>query len=688
MANPNGTGTHTGRANRVVALCGPYLAGKTSLLESLMAAAGALPRKGTASTGFAVGDGSPEARARQMSVEVNVASVEHQGDSWTFLDCPGSVEFQQETAAALMVADAAVVVCEPDPARALTLVPLLRLLEERHIPHFLFINKMDAALGRVRDLMAALQEVSTRKLVLRQVPIRHAVTGGGEETMGYIDLVSERAYRYEPGKPSALIEIPSDMKPREDEARRELLETLADYDDRLLEQLLEDAVPEKSTIYGDLHAGFARDLIVPVLIGAAEKDHGVRRLWKALRHDVPTHEETLARRDGLRAGEAVLAEIFKTHHQARTGKLSVARIWQGVVSDGQTFGPARIGGLFRLVGGQTSKLAKAEEGDIVAFGRLETAHTGQLLLQSGIAEPDGGWPAPPPPVYALAVHARNRADDVKLSTALQKLCEEDPSLSFENRPDTGELVLAGQGEIHLLVALDKLAGRYGVAVDRHQPRVAYRETIRHRTSEHGRYKRQTGGHGQFGDVKIEIGPLPRGEGFAFHDRIVGGAIPRQYIPAVEAGVRDFMQRGPLGFPVVDIEVTLKDGAFHTVDSSEQAFKQAARIAMTEGMAKCDPILLEPIMKVTVASPREATAKVQRLISGRRGQILGFDARPGWPGWDEVVALIPQAEISDLIVEIRSTSFGVGTYRAEFDHLQELTGKLAERARVSAGVAAG
>jgi len=232
--------------------------------------------------------------------------------------------------------------------------------------------------------------------------------------------------------------------------------------------------------------------------------------------------------------------------------------------------------------------------------------------------------------------------------------------------------------MHLKVAIDKLAGRYGVAVETSMPRVAYRETIQAGVQQHARYKRQTGGHGQFADIRIEIKPLPRGAGFRFVDRIVGGVVPRNFIPAVEEGLRESLKEGPLGQPVVDLEATLFDGQYHAVDSSEMSFKMAARIAMSEAMPKCRPVLLEPILRVTVAGPAESTPRLQRLISGRRGQLLGYDARPGWPGWDEVSALIPEAEIADMIVEIRSVTQGIGTFRAEFDHLQELAGRAAER----------
>lgn len=685
MSNPaSEKETRSGRGPRAVALCGSYLSGKTSLIESLLFAAGALPRKGSAREKNLTGDAGAESRARQMTIDVNVAQAEWMGETFHFLDCPGSIEFQHETCGALMVADAAIVVCEPDPARVIALAPLLRLLEERRIPHLIFVNKMENSSARVRDLLAALQTVSNRKLVLRQVPIRTPAKDGSEEITGYVDLVSERAYRYQPGRPSDLIEMPKEMLPRESEARREMLEALADYDDRLLEQLLDDVAPEKSTIYRDLREEFGKELIVPVLLGSAERDHGVQRLWKALRHDVPNVEET-ARRRGL-AVSGTCIEIFKTLHQPHTGKLSLARVWHGALNDGQSIGGVRISGLYRLQGGQQGKLTQARAGAIVGIGKLEAVGTGERLTEAGAHRVED-WPQAPNSVFALAIAPKNRTDDVKLSAALQKLREEDAALLIEHRPESSELVLAGQGEIHLQVAIERLASRFNVPVNSSLPKVAYRETIQRGARQHGRYKRQTGGHGQFGDVHLDITPLPRGTGIEFKETIVGGAVPRQYIPGVEAGTREFMKQGPLGFPVVDVAVTLTDGSFHSVDSSEQAFRQATRIALAEAMPKCEPVLLEPILKVTFQIPNEATAKVQRLISSRRGQILGFDARAGWRGWDEVQALIPEAEMPGLIVEIRSLSFGVGTYRAEFDHLQELGGKLADRARQQATAAA-
>ena len=669
---------------RCVALVGPYLSGKTTLLESLLHACGAVHRKGTVKDRTSVGDSSPEARSHQMSVETTAAHARFMNDPWVFVDCPGSVEFAMEARQALMVAEAAIVVVEPISDRALAVAPLLKFLDDRRIPHVLFINKMDTAAERVREVLAALQSVSSRKLVLRHVPIRETAKDGNEFITGYVDLVSERAYRYAPGKPSDLIAVPPAVAPRKTEARGALLEALADFNDALLEQLLEDATPAVAEIYRDMSRDLAQDLIVPVVIGAAERDAGTRRLLKLLRHEVPDHETTLARL-GVDLSEALgpVAQVFKTQHQMHAGKLSLARVWRGALTDGQSLsgarGGERISGLLHTLGAHSAKVDLAPAGDVAALGRMDRVRSGDVLWAEGAPPATMPWLDPPPPVYALAIEAESRNDEVKMMGAMARLIEEDPSLSLVQQADTRQLVLRGQGEIHLQVTLERLHNKYGIKVRQQPLAVAYKETIRGRTVQHARYKRQTGGHGQFGDVTIEIAPLPRGDGFVFVDRIVGGAIPRQFIPAVEAGVREYLAKGPLGFPVVDVAVTLTDGGYHTVDSSEMSFKQAARLAMADGMAKCDPVLLEPINRVRLSVPNAFTSRVQRLISARRGQILGFDGKADWPGWDEVVCNMPAAETVDMIIELRSLTLGLGTFEEGFDHLQEMSGKSAVRA---------
>ena len=659
-----------GANTRNVALVGPYSSGKTSLLESLLFVTGAITRKGKISDRNTVGDSSTQARDRQMSVEVSVAHSQYQDLNFTFLDCPGSIEFASETYNALVGAGAAIIVCEPVVDRVLTLAPLLKFLDDWEIPHLIFINKMDRCNSHFNEVLQALKSVSSRPLVPQQYPNRQ-----NNEIIGFIDLINEQAYHYHANSPADPVALPDHLKEEEQIARQEMLETIAEFDDHLLEELLEDINPSREEILQDLKQELGADQIVPVFFGMAERDYGVRHLLTALVEETPAPTITANRRglDPSADGDAVV-QILKTYFTPQGGRLSLARVWQGTLSDGMALNGVRIGGIYRLMGQQQQPLQQAQAGEIVALGRLEGIATGDVV-SSGSQKPDLPKGLQLKPVFALAIAAVNRKDEVKLSSALTKLIEEDPSLYWEQHGDTKEVILWGQGEIHLQVALDRLARKYNLPMTTHLPQVPYKETIKTSTKSHGRYKHQTGGHGAFGDVYLDIKPLPRGEGFHFHETIVGGVVPKQYIPGVETGVREYLGHGPLGFPVVDIDVTLTDGSYHSVDSSEQAFKQAARLAMTEGLPKCHPVLLEPILSVTVLAPSEYTAKVLQLISGKRGQIQGFEASAEWKGWDQVTAHLPQAEMHDFIVELCSLTMGVGFFQWDEDHLQEVPDKL-------------
>jgi elongation factor G len=663
-----------GRSARCIALVGPYLSGKTTLFEAILARTNTVTRQGTIKDQSTIGDASAEARAHGMSVEINVADAEFLGDKFTFIDCPGSIEFQAESAAVISACEAAIVVCEPDEKRVPALQLIMKQFEERQIPHFLFLNKIDTFNTRVRDILALLQPASAKPLVLRQIPIWE----NGIAT-GYVDLAHERAYVYREHAPSELIELPASIREREKEARFHMLEQLADYDDELMEQLLSDLQPPRDKIFDDLAKDLRAGRICPVFLGSAEKGNGIVRLLKALRHEAPFVEET-ARRVGLEKARSA-AQIVKTLYTGHGGKLSIVRVLAGEIPDGATVtgasGEERVAGIFSMLGEQPRKRGTAKAGDTVALGRLERLKTGETIsVEKGATAQIRSVP-PPQPVYAIAMSLKDRKDEVKLSAALAKLIEEDPSLSAEHNKDTHQLLLRGQGEMHLRVALERLARKYAVTVERKRRQVPYKETIRKSTTARGRHKKQSGGHGQFGDVVLDIKPLPRGTGFQFSDTISGGVVPKQFIPSVEIGVRDYLQQGPLGFPVVDVAVTLTDGSYHTVDSSDMAFRQAGRIGMSEGMPNCSPVLLEPIMQVDIAVPSEATASINAIIPQRRGRILGFDSREGWNGWDIVQAQIPDSEMDDLIVELRSATQGVGTFTAKFDHLAELTGRLAD-----------
>ena len=660
--------------SRNVAIVGPYLSGKTTLLESILSVTGVISRKGNVTDKNTVGDHSQEARDRQMSVEVNAASTEYGGIRFNFLDCPGSVEFSQETYNLLIGVDAAIVVCEPDINRVLTLAPLFQFLDDWEIPHLLFMNKLERAQTDLKTLLNTLQAVSTRPLVMHQYPI-----GQGEDTQGFIDLVTEQAYHYHPGAPADPIPLPDDLKEIEHASRVEMLETLADFDDHLLEELLEDIEPSQDEILSDLKLELGADLIVPVLMGMADRDFGVRPLLEALVREAPEPQVTAKRRGISDTTDMPLAQVLKTYFTHQGGKLSLVRLWQGSIHDGDVLNNERIGGIYRLFGAQQKSLTSVEAGEIVALARMDSIHTGDTLapdIDRIESLPRADRIAP---VYALAIAPEKRSDEVKVSGALNKLMEEDPSLRWEQHGDTHEVILWGQGEVHLKISLDKLRRKHKLSMATHLPHIPYKETIAEPTaSVHGRYKRQSGGHGQFGDVYLDIKPLPRGKGFDFKETIVGGVVPKQYIPGVETGVREYLTHGPLGFPVVDVAVTLTNGSYHSVDSSEQAFKQAARIAMQEGMQKCQPKLLEPILMVTISVPNEYTSNALRLISTRRGQVLGYEVKPNWRGWDEVSAYMPQAEIHDLIVELRSLTIGVGSFRWEYDHLQEVPDKLVDK----------
>jgi elongation factor G len=663
---------------RAIALVGPFASGKTTLLEAILARTGAVTRQGAVAQKNTVGDGSPEARAHQMSVEVNVADTDFMGDRITILDCPGSVEFAFEAEAIVPVVDLAVVVAEADPKKMPALQVILKSLEDRGVPHVLFLNKVDKAGGSVRETLATLQPASAVPLVLRHLPLRR----NGIVT-GYIDLALERAFIYREHAASEVVEIGSEEKAREVDARYQMLERLADYDDALMEHLLSEIEPPRDQVFADLAREMRDGAICPVLIGSAEHGHGVGRLLKAIRHEAPGIAETRAR-FGLVANGDTVVQVMKTLHTGHGGKLSVARVLAGSLAEGtELTGPAggvgRVSGIFRLSGQQVTKREAAEAGETVGLGKLDGAETGMTLVAGKHSPAQLAPLAPPEPVLAVAVATGERKDDVKLSAALARAVEEDPALRVTHSRDTGETLVEGQGEMHLRVAMERLASKSGVVVKSHPAAVPYRETIRGGASVRGRHKKQSGGHGQFGDVVLDIAPLARGSGFRFAETVSGGAVPRNYFSSIEAGVADFLARGPLGFPVVDVAVTLTDGSYHSVDSSDMAFRLAAQIAMREGLPQCRPVLLEPVLKVDIAVPSEATPRVNGIVAQRRGQLLGFDTRPGWSGWDVVEALIPQAEMRDLIVELRSVSAGVGMFTARFDHLAELTGRLADQA---------
>jgi elongation factor G len=659
------------------------------LLEAILARTGAIQRQGTIEAGTTVGDAGKEARHHKMSVELSIATIDFMGDSYTFVDCPGSVEFVHDMRAALPAVDAAVVVCEMDDKKIPQLQLILRELEEQKIPHFLFLNKIDKSNSDVHDALNLLQPASRNKLLLRQIP-----TFKGDIITGFVDLALERAFVYKEHAASEVVPLEGDILDREKTARFSMLETLADHDDELMEQLLEDIPPPRDKVFDDLAKELRDGLVCPVLLGSATRTNGVLRLMKALRHEAPNVEVTV-KRLGIKAGSEAVAYALKTLNTAHGGKMSVVRVLAGQIGDGATLQSperevGRVAGTFKLMGQNTEKRGPAAVGETVALAKLDYARTGDTLSLGRQAHPAIIAVKPYAPVLAVAVSAKERKDDVKLGQAMHKLIEEDPSITLVHNAEAHEVVLWGQGEMHLRVATERLADRFGVALTTRKPTIGYRETIKKGIVQRGRHKKQSGGHGQFGDVVLDIKPLQRSSGFSFEDKITGGVVPRNYIPSVEEGVIDALKHGPLGFPVVDVTVALIDGSYHTVDSSDMAFRTAGRIGIVEGLPQCAPVLLEPIHLVEIVCPSDATAKMNAILSGRRGQILGFDTREGWNGWDLVRAKMPESEIGDLIIEVRSATAGVGSFTFKFDHMAEIAGKPADQivaARRAAAAAA-
>src|SRR6201991_4414817 len=576
------------RGPRCIALVGPFQSGKTTLLEAILARTGAIARAGSVESGNSVGDDSAEARNHKMGGGLSAGTTAFMGESYTFLDCPGSVEFAQDMRATLPAVDAAIVVCEADEKKLPQLQIILRELEELKIPRFLFLNKIDRANKRIRETLAMLQPASCVPLVLRQIPIWN-----GDLIEGFVDLALERAFVYREHKASEVIALEGGNLDREKEARFSMLEKLADHDDALMEQLLEDIQPPRDAVFDDLARELREGLICPVLLGSAIRENGVLRLMEAVRPESPGVAET-AKRLSVPATKDALGYVFKTVHLQHGGKLSLTRILSGHLDDSATLqsssgGTGRVSGILAVNGAYDTKRPSAEAGDTVALGKLDAIKTGDTTGNGKTAPASLVTVEPTAGVLSISIAATDRKDDVKLGQALLRLNEEDPSLTMVQNARTHDTVLWGQGEMHLRVATERLKDRFGVNVKSHPPAIGYQETIRKQITQRGRHKKQSGGHGQFGDVVLDIKPLPRGSGFKFEDKITGGVVPRNYIPSVEEGAMNALKHGPLGFPVVYVCVALVAGFYHSVDSSDLAFRTAARIGVAEALPQCQPV---------------------------------------------------------------------------------------------------
>jgi elongation factor G len=656
---------------RNVAFVGPHHSGKTTLVEALLALTQAIPRKGSVVEGTATTDHDPESHAHQMSVAPNFAYLQSGGVRVNIIDCPGAVDFLEETKFALQAVDAAIVVVEADPNRLPQVETLVDHLESLDMPHCFMINRLDRPGADFVATYSSLRQRFGNHVVAEQAPI-----GQGENLSGFIDVVAMKAFKYQDG-PSTSTTLPEHLA---DKNHEELLEALADFDDHLMEEILEGQEPPLDEIEHDLEADVSSDKIIPVIVGSGIRGWGARELLDLILRQFPDATQVRRTDQTGRMIEPnptapVVAQVCKTTVHPQSGKLSIVRVFAGSLNPDTALVNVnrdvkeRPGGLYSLLGKAQTAASGMGPGSIVAVARLDTTVTGDTLCSNGTKTM---MPARklPKPAFSLALRPHDRADEAKLSQLLVRMREEDPTLVVERAEFTDELVLRGYGEMHLGVTVERLQRKYGVKLDTELPQVPYRETITGKTQQQGRYKHQTGGHGMFGDVHLEIQAQARGGGFKFDERIVGGSVPKQFWPGVEKGVREALERGPIGgFPVVDVHVTLYDGSYHTVDSNEMSFKLAASLAMREGMPKCHPVLLEPIQRVEITVPSAYTSAVLQQISGRRGQILNYGPSDERRGCDVVKALVPQSEMPRYLTELRTATQGLGYFTAEHDHFE-------------------
>ncbi|MHB8177000.1 MAG: elongation factor G [Vulcanimicrobiaceae bacterium] len=651
---------------RNVAIVGTHHSGKTTLMEAILAHCGAIGRRGSVLDGTTMTDYEPECVAHGESTTVGFAHAEHDGIAFTFVDCPGFIEFFEETKDILAGVDAAVVVLDGDPARVVQTQALLSQLDARRLPHLFVVNKLDRSGADFPGTLAQLQAAYGRHVVAEQWPII-----ASDNFIGYVDLGSECAYRFESGGETP-IPIPEALGEQVRRARGALLEAMADFDDHLLEELLDGTPPPLDEVERDLRQECAHDQIVPVLGTSGSLGNGVRALVKAIATWFPAPTDvTVVDRDGRDVvpdpKAPIVARVIKTTLHPQSGKLSVVRIFSGtlrgdtpLVNTSVDHERVRSAGLYVLQGKKQEPIQEAGPGRIVAIARLDSVSTGDTLTSNGCSTQLEA-PVRAEPVFALAVRPKERIDEAKISQMLSRIVDEDPALRLQRAELTNELLLLGSGEQHVTIAVERLTRKYKVDVETSAPMIPYQETITAATDIHSRYKHQTGGHGQFADVTLRFEPRGRGHGVSFEEKIVGGVVPRQFIPAVEKGVKEALLRGSIGgYPVTDIHVVLFDGAYHDVDSSEQAFKTAAGMAVREALPKCGPVVLEPIAYVRVEVPSIYTSAVIQQLTGKRGQILGM-ASANRAGHDIVEAHVPHVELARYITELRTATQGLGTY---------------------------
>ncbi len=661
---------------RNVALVGHGGAGKTTLAEALLFVTGTVPRMGKVEDGNTVCDFDPEEARRRISVSLALAPFEHEGHKVNLLDAPGYADFVGDVAAALRAADLAIFVVSAVEGVEVQTEIAWRLAEERAIPRAIFINKLDRERASFQRTLDDLKDKFGAGVAPLELPI-----GEEDHFHGVIDLLSDTAVIYNgsgTGKPGP---IPDDLAPEEHSVHDSLVEGIVVADDDLTERYLDDEPLDVAELEHALAKGMAAASVFPVLVGSATKLIGIDRLARFMVEDGPEPVVT-----GI-GDSAPAAFVFKTIVDPYVGRVNLFKVLQGTVKtdaslvNGRTVTDERLHQLTTMRGKEQEPVREVPAGDIAAVAKLTDTTTGDVLGTRG-AELTVEPFEPPEPVLAVAIHPKSKGDEDKLANALHRLQDEDPAIRLERNAETHQTLLRGMGETHVSIALEKLHRKFGVEVETEPVKVAYRETITDTAEAEGKYKKQTGGHGQFGVAFVRVEPKDRGTGFEFIDKIVGGAIPRQFIPAVEKGVADAMQRGGVfGYPVVDVAVTCFDGKYHSVDSSEMSFKMAGSIGFKEAMAKAGPILLEPISELVVIAPEVSLGDIMGDLNSKRGRIQGSSSIGH--GEVEIVAQVPTSELLRYAIDLRSRTGGRGRFTMEHSHYDPMPAHLADRMRAAA-----
>jgi len=671
---------------RNVGVVGHGGVGKTSLVEALLFTAGAVTRLGKVDDGSTTTDFDPDEIKRKISINTAVAYCDWKGYHVNVVDTPGYGDFIADARAGLRVVEAAVVVVDAVAGVQVQTEKIWKFANEYELPRAVVVNRLDRERA---DFYRTLESI-TRRLKGRAVPL-HIPVGEEHAFQGFVDLVKMKATLYTDGKPREA-DIPGDIADQAREYREKLVEAAAETDDELLSKYLESGSLEEPEMLKALRAGITTGKIIPVLCAAAVKGIGTQALLDLIVHEFPSPADRAevvgtdlkAKQAGARAPDAkapVTALVFKTLSDPHVGKLSLFRVFSGTLKTESTLANPGRGGKERMshiswLQGKTSKNVESlGPGEIGVVQKLKETQTGDTLVEE--AHP---FELPritfPEAAISFAIQPKTRGDEDKISNALARIAEEDPTIHHHFDPETKQLLISGVGNLHVEMTVERMKRKYNVDVNLLPPRIPYKETVKGRAEAQGKYKKQTGGRGQYGDVWLRVEPLARGGGFEFEDDIFGGSVPRNYIPSVEKGVRDCMKRGILaGYPVVDLKVTLYDGSYHDVDSSDMAFQIAASMGLQKGFMEARPCLLEPIMNVEVVAPAENAGDVIGDLNGRRGRILGMEPA------GEVVAVraqVPMAEMLTYESSLRSMTGGRGGYSMEFSHYDELPGQLAEK----------